>query len=75
MYENVLHKVLQDHMRKTKTKTKPTHEWVRKGFLYTRHTMSTKTWKADVGEELVTMLLLLVVFVTSLLARAIACGG
>jgi len=37
--------------------------------------MPTKTWEAAVGEELVMMLLLLIAFATSLLARGIACGG
>jgi len=34
-----------------------------------------KIWEVVIGEELAMMLLSLVVFVTSLLARAIACGG
>lgn len=38
-------------------------------------TMSTKTWEAAVGEELAVMPMLLVAFATSLLARAISCGG
>jgi len=77
MFENILHKVLKDHVWKMKTKPiyamNEMEEFKRACCICTYHVYKD-IWEAAIGEELATMLLSLVAFATSLLARAIACG-